>query len=141
MLERRRARSTSRRMEPAPIEGLRESSLCIPALRAAAAARECGGVWEAGGDVDMVRVGVDSLFDAERRAWSGEPEPGDGDGGRELRSGGMVLRPTSSVIENKTRRANAANLARQGCEACGQRKKVWNAQVLRRSNHSSKRGS
>lgn len=83
MLDRRRARSTSRRI--LPLEG-RRSSFWMPAFMAAAAARECGGVWEAGGDWERLRAG--SLEDA-MRARLGEAD-GDGDGGSEFRSGGMA---------------------------------------------------
>jgi hypothetical protein len=84
MLERRRARSTSRLMEPP--DGRRDSSLWMPALSAAAAASECGGVCEVAGDSDRAREGV---VEAILEWRSGDAE-GDGDGGRELRSGGIV---------------------------------------------------
>jgi hypothetical protein len=63
----------------------------MPALRAAAAARECGGVWAAGGE------GLAGLKDdvEAMRLCMGVVE-GDGDGGRELRSGGM-----GAVVERR----------------------------------------
>lgn len=81
MLERRRARSTSLRIELD--DGRRCSSLCIPAFKAAVAARECGGVWEAGG------VREDSVLVEAMRDWRGAEVDGEGDGGSEFRSGGM----------------------------------------------------
>jgi hypothetical protein len=77
MLDLRRARSTSLRMEPA--DG-RRSSFWIPAFMAAAAASECGAVCETGGDcarVGEVAVGVVAVDGLE--------------GGRLLRSGGMLM--------------------------------------------------
>ncbi len=65
-------------------EVLRRSSLCIPAFMVAVAASECGGVCEAGGDCDMVGKVSDC-------AWRGVEE-GEGEGGREFRSGGIVER-------------------------------------------------
>lgn len=88
MLERRRARSTSRRIEP--LDPRRDSSFWMPALRAAAAASECGGVWETVGDCDMVREGSVGVCDAIL-VCRGEAE-GEGEGGSELRSGGIALR-------------------------------------------------
>lgn len=87
MLDLRRARSTS--LRTLPEDWRRMSSLWMPAFMVAAAASECGGVWEVGGDCDMGmgRVGVGSF--AEERAWRGVDE-GEGEGGSELRSGGMV---------------------------------------------------
>jgi hypothetical protein len=76
MLDLRRARSTSLRMEPT--DG-RRSSFCIPAFMAAAAASECGAVCGTGGDcarVGEVAVGVVAAEGLE--------------GGRLLRSGGML---------------------------------------------------
>ena len=74
-LDRRRARSTSRRM--LPDEGRRVSSFWIPAFIAAVAASECG-------DEAMVReADGDWLRDVPLDGdWSGE-------GGRLLMSGGM----------------------------------------------------
>lgn len=83
MLDRRRARSASLLTEPVP-EGLLASSFCMPALRAAAAARECGGVWATGGDgLDGLKDNVDAM-----RLCMGVLE-GEGEGGSELRSGGI----------------------------------------------------
>lgn len=89
MLLLRRERSTSLRMLPED----RRSSLFRPAFMVAAAARECecGGVCamgEADGecDCDMLRG---SVMEGRRCArWRGEE--GAGEGGRELRSGGMA---------------------------------------------------
>lgn len=75
-LERRRARSTSRRMLPA--DGRRESSCWMPAFMAAVAASECG-------EAAMARV-------AEGEWVREVPLAACGEGGRVLRSGGMVLR-------------------------------------------------
>jgi hypothetical protein len=81
MLERRRARSTSRRI--LPDEGRRVSSCWIPAFMAAVAASECGEdaaamVREAEGDWlrEVLLVGIE-----------GEAS---GEGGSELMSGGMA---------------------------------------------------
>lgn len=71
MLERRRARSTSRRI--LPDEGRRVSSLCMPAFMAAVAASECG--------------------EADMREAEGEwlrVVPSEGEPFSELRSGAMV---------------------------------------------------
>jgi hypothetical protein len=76
MLDLRRARSTSLLMEPA--EG-RRSSCWMPAFMAAAAASEGGRVWETGGD--CVRMGEVAV---------GVVAAGGLEGGRLLRSGGMV---------------------------------------------------
>lgn len=89
MLDRRLARSTSLRIEPEPLLARRDSSCCMPAFIAAAAASECGGVWEPGGGEACVRVG--SGLAGAMRDCSGEAEAeGDGEGGKEFRSGGMV---------------------------------------------------
>jgi len=96
MLDRRRARSTPPRTELLP-DRLRDSSFWMPALRAAAAARECGGVWVRGGEgleglrscsvmADVMRVGIGVL-------------DGDGEGGSELMSGGMVCCTTQTGKE------------------------------------------
>jgi hypothetical protein len=79
MLERRRARSTSRRM--LPDEERRVSSFWMPAFMAAVAASECGEaamVREAEGDWlrEVLLVGIE-----------GEAS---GEGGSELMSGGMA---------------------------------------------------
>jgi hypothetical protein len=79
MLERRRARSTSRRM--LPDEERRVSSFWMPAFMAAVAAGECGEaamVREAEGDWlrEVLLVGIE-----------GEAS---GEGGSELMSGGMA---------------------------------------------------
>jgi hypothetical protein len=81
-----RARSTSRRMEPEPDEVRRDSSLWMPAFMAAAAASEVGGVCEVDGE--WVRELSCVLLDAILE-WTGEAED-EGEGGSELRSGGMV---------------------------------------------------
>lgn len=75
MLDRRRARSTSRRM--LPDEGRRVSSFWMPAFMAAVAASECG-------DEAIVRdADGDWLRDVPLEGdWSGE-------GGKLLMSGGM----------------------------------------------------
>jgi hypothetical protein len=83
MLDRRRARSTSLRMEPEDVR--RKSSLWIPAFMAAAAASECGGVCEVG-DGDMLRAGSAELELMMRAGWDDEAE-GEGEGGSELISG------------------------------------------------------
>jgi len=80
MLERRRARSTSRRMLPE--EGRRVSSLCMPAFMAAVAARECGD------EEDMVR---EAEGDALREVLFVGEGDARGEGGRELMSGAMVV--------------------------------------------------
>lgn len=91
MLDLRRARSTSRRMLPDDCR--RESSCWIPAFIVAAAARECGGVWEALGECARVDMVVDADVGAVGfiaiLAVRGVDE-GDGDGGSEFRSGGMA---------------------------------------------------
>jgi hypothetical protein len=90
MLERRRAWSTSRLIEP--LDPRRDSSFWMPAFRAAAAASECGGVCEMGGDCDRVREGSVGVVDAILECTTlGEAE-GEGEGGSEFRSGGMALR-------------------------------------------------
>jgi hypothetical protein len=78
MLERRRARSTSRRMLPE--EGRRVSSLCMPAFMAAVAARECG-------EVAMLR---DAEGDWLRDVLFVGDGDASGDGGSELMSGAMA---------------------------------------------------
>lgn len=63
-----------------PTEGRRDSSFCIPAFMAAAAASECGGVCEAGGDAEIGMVaGAEGGLE-----------------GSEFRSGGMVSAVVSS---------------------------------------------
>jgi hypothetical protein len=81
MLERRRARSTSRRM--LPDEDRRVSSFCMPAFIAAVAARECGD-----DDAAMLR---DAEGDWPRDALFVGDGEASGDGGRELMSGAMSL--------------------------------------------------
>ena len=85
MLDRRRARSTSLRMELP--EDLRDSSFWIPAFSVAAAARERGGEWE--GDGDGLRRA--SMVEVVRgmRICCGEPD-GDLEGGSEFKSGGII---------------------------------------------------
>lgn len=92
-LERLRARSTSRRIVFPP-EERRDSSFWMPALRAAAAASECGGVCEAAGDCERTRDGSEGVVDAilEGRG----DVVGEGEGGSELMSGGMALRGPAS---------------------------------------------
>lgn len=58
----------------------------MPAFMAAAAASECGGVCEAVGDAETVREASFELVEAMRGCGVAD---GDGDGGSELRSGGM----------------------------------------------------
>ena len=79
MLDLRRARSTSLRMEP--IDG-RRSSFWMPAFMAAAAASECGAVCETGGD--CARVG-------EAAVGVGVVAVDGLEGGRLLRSGGILM--------------------------------------------------
>lgn len=90
MLERRRACSTSLRIEP--MDGRRDSSFWIPAFSAAAAASECGGECDTGGEGEWLRKA--SVVEVEvgwaMRVCSGEPDD-DLDGGSELRSGGIVI--------------------------------------------------
>lgn len=85
MLDLRRARSTSLRMLAE--DARRESSFCMPAFIAAAAASECGGVCEAGGDWEIFREGS---FAVGMREWRRGEAEGDGDGGSEFKSGGMA---------------------------------------------------
>ena len=85
MLDRRRARSTSLRMEPP--EDLRDSSFWIPAFSAAAAARERGGELE--GDGDGLRRASTVEVVRGMRICCGEPD-GDLEGGNEFKSGGMI---------------------------------------------------
>jgi hypothetical protein len=87
MLERRRARSTSRLMEPLDVR--RDSSFWMPAFMAAAAASECGGVCDTGGDCDTAREGSPDV-DWVILLCIGEAD-GDGEGGNEFRSGGIAL--------------------------------------------------
>lgn len=78
-LDRRRWRSTSRRMLPE--EGRRESSFWMPAFMAAVAASEWGEVADMvrEADGDCVR---EAPLEVEGEAW--------GDGGSVFRSGGMA---------------------------------------------------
>jgi hypothetical protein len=80
MLDRRRARSTSRRM--LPDEERRVSSVWIPAFMAAVAASECG-------EAAMVREAEGDWL--REVLWMGGEGEVRGEGGRELMSGGMLL--------------------------------------------------
>jgi hypothetical protein len=79
MLDRRRARSTSRRILP---DEERRSSLCMPAFMAAVAASECGEE-----EVAMLREAEGDWFREVPLDAAGEAR---GEGGSELISGGMV---------------------------------------------------
>jgi hypothetical protein len=81
MLERRRARSTSRRI--LPDEGRRVSSCWIPAFMAAVAASECGEDAAA-----MVREAEGDWL--REMSWGGEGDAS-GEGGSELISGGIAV--------------------------------------------------
>ena len=90
MLDLRLARSTSLRMLPE--DWRRRSSLCIPAFMVAAAASECGGVCEAGGECCAMVFGEMRGF-----AWRGVDEGEGHEGGSELRSGGIFDKNKKTV--------------------------------------------
>jgi hypothetical protein len=81
MLDRRRARSTSRRM--LPDEGRRVSSFWMPAFMAAVAANDCG--------KDAAAIVREAAGDWLRDVSLGGEGEASGDGGSELMSGGIAV--------------------------------------------------